>query len=652
MKKILTICACLFIIVPLTALAQDSSTTTSDHNAGRPIESHLYEHLKNAFVNPKDDPDLPRVLLIGDSISIGYTVPVRSYLDGKANVHRPTENCQHTAHGMKRLEAWLGSKKWDVIHFNWGIWDTHYLEKKTGRILSGPEAATSSGGARIRHTLEEYRENLTELVTILKATNARLIWASSTPIMFRKGERFDDIAKYNQVAESVMKEQGVEIDDLYRFTLPGAAKWQTPDQCHFNATGNQVLGKKVGDAILGAIEKRHAHAAMGENPLSLPMPKVEPCEERTIAGRKTVRYEHESLEAWKYPKPQRNYFFVVHPKVPPKGKVPLRVFLHSAGGSGESEMNFNIERMRNDDFYAVCLDCRGNQETNWWWGYHSIKGDPKSFENELYATEKRVLATVAWVASKFNIDTNRIYLSGVSMGGSGSLGIGLRRGDLFAAISVTVPAGADHALFRMDGTQYPDPPPLFNFSAQNDNWSKGQSQLIDYCQKQRYPLAFAWGPLGHINDRTKFNATVAEFPWLSIRKNEAYPVFTSASSDNVYPGFQNLTAIDQNGQINGCFRWKNLTDTADQFAMELRLVRKEELENPVETPNQAEVDVTLRRLQCFLVKPGQNYQWRMTQNGQILRSGKTQADDKGVLTIPRIQVSATPSRLEVTGLPY
>src|SRR5688572_12316649 len=71
----------------------------------------------------KDDPKLPRVLLIGDSISMGYTVPVRRQLEGKANVHRIPENGGPTINGLKKLDAWLGDGKWDVIHFNWGLHD-------------------------------------------------------------------------------------------------------------------------------------------------------------------------------------------------------------------------------------------------------------------------------------------------------------------------------------------------------------------------------------------------------------------------------------------------------------------------------------------------------------------------------------------------
>lgn len=62
------------------------------------------------------------MFLIGDSISVGYTLAVRSELKGKANVHRPPTNCGPTTKGLEQLDAWLATggkdKKWDVIDFN------------------------------------------------------------------------------------------------------------------------------------------------------------------------------------------------------------------------------------------------------------------------------------------------------------------------------------------------------------------------------------------------------------------------------------------------------------------------------------------------------------------------------------------------------
>src|SRR5881396_740319 len=76
-----------------------------------------------AFAPVIDQPGLARVLLIGDSISIGYTATVRKELAGKANVHRIPENGADTANGLKKIDAWLGNSRWDVIHFNWGLHD-------------------------------------------------------------------------------------------------------------------------------------------------------------------------------------------------------------------------------------------------------------------------------------------------------------------------------------------------------------------------------------------------------------------------------------------------------------------------------------------------------------------------------------------------
>ncbi len=71
----------------------------------------------------EDKPGLPRVLLIGDSISMGYTLPVRRALEGQANVHRIPANGGDTKKGLQLLDGWLGDGHWDIIHFNFGIHD-------------------------------------------------------------------------------------------------------------------------------------------------------------------------------------------------------------------------------------------------------------------------------------------------------------------------------------------------------------------------------------------------------------------------------------------------------------------------------------------------------------------------------------------------
>lgn len=249
------LCAALAFVWPVAA--QVGSAVPISNVDSHSVEARQHNDLTDALTNPQDDPRLPRVLLLGDSISIGYTVPVRQFLRDKANVHRPPENCQHTGYGLEHLNQWLGKGKWDVIHFNWGIWDTHYLDTKTGALVLD-ESKLAPERMRVRHTPDQYRENLFKLVDILQGTGARLIWASTTPVMFRTGDRFADIKKYNVIAASVMKARGIEIDDLYSFVFPDVAEWQTVDKCHFNDLGNQKLGAQVSHIILDALMSRPA----------------------------------------------------------------------------------------------------------------------------------------------------------------------------------------------------------------------------------------------------------------------------------------------------------------------------------------------------------------------------------------------------------
>jgi acyl-CoA thioesterase-1 len=172
-----------------------------------------------AFAPVTDDPALPRVLLIGDSISIGYTVPVRKALDKVANVHRIPENGGPTSNGLVKIDPWLGEGRWAVIHFNWGLHDLR--QDRDGKFQVPPE---------------DYEKNLRTLVKRLKATRARLIWASTTPVpdaAVSPPRKNADVIAYNAIARKIMDDNGVPIDDLYAFALPRLDKIQQPANVHF-----------------------------------------------------------------------------------------------------------------------------------------------------------------------------------------------------------------------------------------------------------------------------------------------------------------------------------------------------------------------------------------------------------------------------------
>ena len=160
-----------------------------------------------ALVRINDEPSLPRVLLIGDSISMGYTLPVREKLKGRANVHRPPENCGDTARGLTHLNQWLGTGPWDVIHFNFGLHDLKYLDDKGNYVA--PEQGKQVAPPEV------YRQRLRDLTQRLKAAGAKLIFATTTPVPpGTLGRKAGDEKIYNRVAREVMQELDVPIDDL------------------------------------------------------------------------------------------------------------------------------------------------------------------------------------------------------------------------------------------------------------------------------------------------------------------------------------------------------------------------------------------------------------------------------------------------------
>ena len=200
----------------------------------------------------KDTPGLPRVLLIGDSISIGYTVGVRELLLGKANVHRPLTNCGPTTKGVKELDKWLGDKPWDVIHFNFGLHDLKYLGPK-GQNLADP----TGEGSHQPLPLADYEKHLKTMVARLEKTGARLIWRSTTPVPpGARGRVVGDSAKYNKVAAKIMKERKIAIDDMYSFCMPRLKEIIRPANVHFTPAGSKALAQQAVTAITAALKRR------------------------------------------------------------------------------------------------------------------------------------------------------------------------------------------------------------------------------------------------------------------------------------------------------------------------------------------------------------------------------------------------------------
>lgn len=194
--------------------------------------------------NVPDVPGLPRVELIGDSISGGYLKPVRNLLKGRANVVHGAENGGPTERGLQYLDQWLaiGNGRWDVILFNFGLHDLKYLDAK-GHYVS-PDKGTQVS------SLEVYEANLRQIVARLKKTGAKLIFATTTPVPAGSRGRVKDAElAYNEVAVKVMQENGVEIEDLHALVLPSLAQIQSKANVHFNKQGYELMARDIAARI-------------------------------------------------------------------------------------------------------------------------------------------------------------------------------------------------------------------------------------------------------------------------------------------------------------------------------------------------------------------------------------------------------------------
>jgi acyl-CoA thioesterase-1 len=192
--------------------------------------------------------DIKNVLILGDSISIGYTPIVHELLNEKANINRPLVsefsyipskeflfdhgepvNCKSTIYSLKELENWLDDKKWDVIHANWGLWDIDTID-----VLV-------------------YEAQLELLIKKILPHTRVLIIATTTPIA--KKENFKEsnakikkIIEFNKVIVKLAKKYNLEVDDLYASALTKTGIYST-DNIHLNESGDELLANKVARTI-------------------------------------------------------------------------------------------------------------------------------------------------------------------------------------------------------------------------------------------------------------------------------------------------------------------------------------------------------------------------------------------------------------------
>jgi hypothetical protein len=201
---------------------------------------------KNAF--GLSNRSLPNVLILGDSISMGYTPFLQEILAEKANVWHPDENCEGTTKGVLKVDEWLGNTKWDIIHFNFGLHDLKHVDAISGTNSSKPEDP-------LQADVRQYSKNMKIIVNKLKASGAKLIFATTTPVPEKSSplREPEQVLLFNKAALKIMKKNKIEVNDLFGFALPGIKEIQIADNVHFKPEGYKALAERVSEYILKAL---------------------------------------------------------------------------------------------------------------------------------------------------------------------------------------------------------------------------------------------------------------------------------------------------------------------------------------------------------------------------------------------------------------
>ncbi|GLR17081.1 SGNH/GDSL hydrolase family protein [Portibacter lacus] len=195
------------------------------------------------FLAFKPNEKQKHILIIGDSISIGYTPFVAKYLADKATVVHNKGNAQHTGTGLEKVEEWLGTQKWDIIQFNWGLWDLCYRHPD-----SKVQGKRDKINGDITYDVDQYAANLDSLVTIIKRkSKAKLIFVTTSFVPEAEQGRFtEDAIKYNDAAKVVMKKHGVIVNDIYESSIAIHKDYGTAlDNVHYEKDGYVQLGELV-----------------------------------------------------------------------------------------------------------------------------------------------------------------------------------------------------------------------------------------------------------------------------------------------------------------------------------------------------------------------------------------------------------------------
>lgn len=206
-----------------------------------------------AWLKAAEQPDLMKVMLVGDSIRMrlnnatGYALHAYRHLLGKVNLIHIPHNCGGTRGLLRDMEEWLSAKP-NLIHVNAGLHDLAL--SRSGKAPKGYQ------------DIPTYQSNLKTIFSMMSNARACVIWALNTPVddeWHRLGDRSllrnnADVVEYNQASAAVAREFGLPVNDLYTpLVEAGVRKVLLPDGVHLSHLGSTIAGRATAEAVLNQL---------------------------------------------------------------------------------------------------------------------------------------------------------------------------------------------------------------------------------------------------------------------------------------------------------------------------------------------------------------------------------------------------------------
>jgi len=184
----------------------------------------------------------PKIILIGDSIRMGYQPTVIEQLSAIADVSGPEENGGTSENILVHMDEWIISQSPDIVHINCGLHD-----------IKNPFDASA-----IDIPIDRYETNVRTILGRLKdESGAQIVWATTTPVNEQRHRahkdflRFNaDVSACNEAAKKLAVEFGARVNDLHStVTEAGPDKILLEDGVHYSEEGYALLGKTVADFL-------------------------------------------------------------------------------------------------------------------------------------------------------------------------------------------------------------------------------------------------------------------------------------------------------------------------------------------------------------------------------------------------------------------